>query len=196
MNLFIVADGPRDEATLPELVNRILPQDVHAEFSPWPRLHKVGTEPDYTRKLRYAIMQARKRLLHGVVAVVDRDSDRAHERRRALRNARQEARHMGENLPCAIGVAVPHVDVWLLDDATAVCAALRLPEATDIPSVRGDADPKATLSGLIAVAELPNLPTLTEIASQVEPDRCMQRNRTGFAEFVEECIEELANIAT
>jgi len=158
-------------------------------------MHYVGTGAKYTRKLKYAINKAREQRLHGVVAVVDRDSDRANERRQALRSARQEVRHMGENLPCAIGVAVPHVDVWLLDDATAVCAALGLPEATDVPSVRGDADPKATLSGLIATADLPNLPTLTEIAKQVEPNRCMQRNRTGFAEFVEECMEELANIA-
>ena len=112
-----VSDGPRDEASLPGLVQNILRQTVAAEFSAWAHLRNPGK--GFDRKLRFATALTRSKKLSGLVAVADRDDDHKNLRRKSLEASREQLRREGEILPIAVGVADPHVDVWLLDDATA-----------------------------------------------------------------------------
>lgn len=192
MKLLIVADGPRDEVTLPPLLKTILNHSVECEFEAWGRLHQRGSGRGYDRKLKFAIKQARSRGKVGLIAVVDRDKDRSDARGRDLKQARDNERATAPAYPTALGVADPHVDVWLLDDAVAVRKSLGINAATDVPNVRQSRNPKAELDKLIDTAGGDRMNALRLIAEQLDVIGCMHARETGFADFVQECRRELS----
>ncbi len=194
MTVLIVADGPRDEASLPPLIETILGRKINVEFESWVRIHHRGSGRGYGRKLRFSIAHARSHGMKGLVAVVDRDKDRAGHRERDLKTTRDEERQAGRQFPIALGVADPHVDVWLLDDPVAVRQGLGLSSDAEIINIRRAKVPKDELDKLIKPNEFAQIvDALKAIAKRVDPDRCGHANQTGFAPFADDCCRELAN---
>ena len=83
--IYFVADGPRDEATLPPLVEHVTGVPCKATFSSW---QSIKTHRGYDRKVRYAIREAKSRGQEAVVAVVDRDSAKKRQRLSRLADQR------------------------------------------------------------------------------------------------------------
>ncbi|HEV7224363.1 MAG TPA: hypothetical protein VGN42_16760 [Pirellulales bacterium] len=134
IHLFFVGDGPRDGATLPPLVERILGAEVSVTFREWRPLHLRG-KGGYGGKLQFIIRAARDAGASGLVAVVDRDKDPRRRRLRDLAAGRAGDRASAPPFPTALGEAVPHVEAWLLDDLAAVRQSLRLAVAIEIQSM-------------------------------------------------------------
>jgi bifunctional DNA-binding transcriptional regulator/antitoxin component of YhaV-PrlF toxin-antitoxin module len=195
MKLLLVADGPRDEASLPPLLNVILGRTVECEFESWVRIHRRGSGRGYDRKLRFSVGQARSRGHAGLVAVVDRDKDHAGHRAGELRSTRETDRQTGAHFPTALGVADPHVDVWLLDDPVAVREGLGLEPKAEVISVHRTKDPKAELDRLIHNSGLELIETLKAIATRLQQRRCNHAKSTGFESFAEDCRQEFANFS-
>lgn len=192
MRLLVIADGPRDEVTLPPLVSGLLNCTVDARFESWSRLHLRGSGRGYARKLQFAIGQAQNRGLHGLVAVADQDRDRDGSRKDELHAGRAEHRSRHPVFPTAIGVACPHVEAWLLDDPVAVREGFELESNTEIPSVRKANYPKDVLDALVPVNDSQDhMKRLAEVAVRVQPDRSNHRRETGFAAFVDDIRSEL-----
>lgn len=190
MKLLFVADGPRDAASLPGLVRNILEHDVQSEYSRWAHLRDGGKR--YDRKLKFAASQARSRGLNGLVAVADQDKTSRNERRNALMEARQNLADEGYPLPVAVGVANPHVDAWLLDDAAAVRTGLNLPVESAIPSAGKMKYPKDNLDELIQQSDFEEVSkALESISAQVQEARCQNADKTGFRDFATDCRREL-----
>lgn len=195
MKVLIVADGPRDEASLPPLIETILGRKISVEFESWVRIHHRGSGRGYDRKLRFSIAHARSRGMNGLVAVVDRDKDRAGHREHDLKTTRDIERQSGRQFSIALGVANPHVDVWLLDDPIAVRQGLGLNSDAEIISIRRTKQPKDELDKLIKPNVVPQIvDALKAIAERVDPNRCAHANETGFASFADDCRRELANL--
>src|SRR5436305_6917758 len=116
LNLLFVGDGPRDEAVVPRLVERILNVDVTGEFEPWKELHLHGSGKGLGKKLLYMLRRARDRGAAGVVATVDADKFTKKDKLTDLKGARNKDRESGHTTPAALGEAIPHLEAWLLDD--------------------------------------------------------------------------------
>lgn len=195
MKVLIVADGPRDEASLPPLIEAILGRKINFEFESWVRIHHRGSGRGYDRKLRFSIGHARSRGLNGLICVVDRDKDRAGHRERDLKTTRDAERQAGRQFPIAFGVAVPHVDVWLLDDPVAVRQGLGLASDAEVINIRRAKAPKDELDKLIKPNEAEQIvDALKAIAARVDPKRSAHANETGFESFADDCRRELANL--
>ncbi len=202
IRLLFVGDGPRDEASLPPLVGTILNTKIDngSEFRAWKSIRVGG----YTKKLLFAIRIVRDRRLPGLVAVVDSDRQPARHRLRELQDARKKDRASNPPFPTALGEARPNVDVWLLDDATAVRDALQLSGNVSIPRVDNTPDPKAALNELIShsldmklqlnggTSASHTLPLLAKIAAQITPNRCKRAKATGFHAFEQDVLREFA----
>lgn len=194
VRLPFVADGDRDKSTLRGLVQTIIGQPIHTEFSQWMHLHNAGH--GYDRKLKFSEGLARSNRLQGVVGVVDQDRAGKHERRRPLIGARAALRLGGILTPIAIGVADPHVCVWLLDDPAAVRQGLELSSNHAVPNVRKSASPKGTLDQLIQSSRFAKADIrepLTSIAALIDGRRCNHARETGFAAFCDGCRHELGD---
>lgn len=193
MHLLFVADGPRDKAAIPKLVERILNTAIESVFQEWKgiRLHRGG---GYKRRLLFVIGQARDQELDGVVATVDSDRDAPKKRLKELCLGRDEDRKNAtvSPLPTAVGEAVPHLEAWLLDDPVSVRNALGLPRDSDIPDV-AQGDPKTALNRLIDESESSDRPTqlLSAIACELDSERCNHSSDTGFKDFVHDVRAEL-----
>lgn len=192
MHLLFVGDGRRDAVTVPRLVERILGARIRESTRPWARLHGAGR--GYGRKLRYAFLQARDLNVDGLVATVDRDTDKPRRRLGVLRDARMDEQERGTALPTALGEAVPHGEAWLLDDAVAVREGLTLSPDHAIPSVKKAKNPKAALTKLLWESPRSHHPprdVLRDIAEAVDPARCKNGKSTGFDAFVRDVQTEL-----
>ena len=195
MKLMYVSDGPRDEATLPGLVATILGGELPPhEFSEWARVRHPNREEmasrGYERKLQFAVQLASSKGCQGVVAVADRDRDSRGERKKALLSTKHKLTESGHQTHVAIGVADPHVDVWLLDDPKAVREALGFAPDHELNSVHKVKSPKDYLNNEISNSPLPveNISEpLRRIASYVQLSRCNHAATTGFQEFVDSC---------
>lgn len=184
-SVFYVADGPRDHATLPRLVESALHWPHDAAFEAW---HDIKTHGrGYERKLAYAVRAAKARGHVAVVAVVDNDRART-PRLDALRSQREAARGVG--VPTAIGEAYPHVEAWLVDDVEPLRSILGHPATDRAPAGR---DPKAELDALIEAAGRADdhLVALGEVAAEVRLERCRRAHTTGFERFVHDVHAEL-----
>ncbi len=198
IRLLFVGDGPRDGMTVPRLVESILGVSVQEEVKHWKDLH-LSAGKGLSRKLLFALRQAKDRKLAGLVATVDTDNDRARERLKELRDARAQERSRLPPFPTVLGQADPHGEAWLLDDPAAVRQAFGLPGDAPIKSVRRTKSPKEKLEVLkrqSARADDPILEILADIARQVQPSRCIHAKETGFAELVEETNRELGPLGS
>ncbi len=193
MHLLFVADGPRDEVTIPRLVERILNTSIESSFQPWKGV-RLNQGSGYRRKLRFALAQARDQELDGVVATVDSDRVTPKKRLKELCLGRDEDRKnpSASPMPTAVGEAVPHLEAWLLDDPVSVRNALGLPRDGDIPDV-AQGDPKTALNCLIDESESSDRPTqlLSAIACELDSERCNHSSDTGFKDFVHDVRAEL-----
>lgn len=193
MHLLFVADGPRDEATIPRLVERILSTSIESSFRPWKGV-RLNQGSGYRRKLRFVLAQARDQELDGVVATVDSDRDATKKRLKELCLGRDEDRQNPSvsPMPTAVGEAVPHLEAWLLDDPVSVRNALGLSKDNDIPNV-AQGDPKTALNRLIDESESSDRPAqlLSAIACGLDCDRCNHSSDTGFKDFVYDVRAEL-----
>lgn len=210
IRIHFVGDGPRDVWSVPHLVEGILSHPVElavigSDQSPqkgsdkwsdqsrrhWARLNSEGS--GYRRKLLFAIRTAKDEGADGLVAVVDRDKTKDNSRLNELVKTRNEDRQKTGHFPTAIGEAIPHGDVWLLDDPVAVRRGLDLAPSTEIVNVRRSKYPKDDLDDLIANAprsEQEAEHPLTSIARLVDASRCAHARETGFQAFVDEVRTE------
>jgi hypothetical protein len=191
IQLLIIGDGERDAVTVPRIVEQILSVSVREESRQWARLHSAGR--GYGRKLQFAVRQARDSAQQGVVATVD--ADRSGLRRlRELRGTREKDRAQSPAFPTVLGCAVPHGEAWLLDDPIAVRRGLTLPPEADVPTVSKVTSPKKTLEDLLAQSPRRDVKPRTvwcDIASALEPHRCVHAADTGFRDFTREVHNEL-----
>lgn len=198
IQLYFVGDGPRDGATLPRLVERILGADIDGPFKEWRHVRLHG-KSGYAGKMKFAIRAARDAGASGLVAAVDADKDPQRRRLRDLVAGRDADRASAPPFPAAIEEAVPHADAWLLDDPTAIRQALQLTSEVEIQTVRQSKNPKATLQSLIEQSEIDTvdlLAILAAIAREVELSRCQHAKETGFKKFADEVRHELGSLAT
>lgn len=194
--LLFVADGPRDAAVVPHLVEGVLGAAVTAEFRAWKslRLNGRGGAKGYARKLAFAARVARDAELRGLVATVDTDTAEKGRRLRELKDAVTADRLRSPALPTALGEATPHLEAWLLDDAVAVRRVLQLDEEIAFPTVRRVKSPKEALNDLMASSsrgEDELMVILGQMASAVDASRCAHMGETGFKAFVDEVRYEL-----
>jgi len=203
INLLLVADGPRDEHSVPPLLETILGKKIRSEFKPWVRLNSSGGRrgkkgiKGYARKLRYHILQAHDERSQGLVAVIDKDKDSKGKRLKALKEGRNEERRESPPFPTAIGQAIPHGEAWLLDDPVAVREALQLPADASIPNVMKCSYPKDNLDTLKAESSRSSekiTVLLGDIARVVDPDRCQHKKQTGFGAFMKDVVQELGEL--
>lgn len=190
-----IGDGDRESVSLPELVRKLLSIEVDTEFQAWHRLHDTGGR-GYRRKLKYAvIVSARSSRSDAVVAVVDRDTDQNDGKLRELRETRNEIKLSEEgHVQVAIGEAIPHFEVWLLDDPVAVRLSLALERSHSITDSRNCSSPKSELDKLISQSEIschPVSETLGQIARQLDIGRCIHADTNGLRDFAEDCKREL-----
>src|SRR5258708_15773924 len=113
IHLHFVGDGPRDEAMMPRLIERILKVDVHADFREWKSIHLHGK--GYGKKLAFAIRVARDAAADGLVATVDADKAPQREQLPELQSARDHARSKALPFPTPLRTTVPHTPSYLLD---------------------------------------------------------------------------------
>src|SRR5258708_8059197 len=195
IHLHFVGDGPRDEAMMPRLIERILKVDVHADFREWKSIHLHGK--GYGKKLAFAIRVARDAAADGLVATVDADKAPQRERLRELQSARDDDRSKAPSFPTALGEAVPQAESWLLDDPVAVRQVMRLRLESTVPTIRQTKSPKQTLEDLRTQGENEVddvLTLLAAIAREVQPSRCQHAKETGFNRFVADVQRELGTI--
>ena len=193
IRLLFVGDGPRDDVTVPRLVENILGVPVREEVKHWKDLH-LSAGKGLSRKLLFAVRQAKDQELVGLVATVDTDNDRTRERLKELREAREKERTKSLPFPVVLGQANPHGEAWLLDDPVAVRRAFGLPGNAPVTNVRQTKNAKEELEALKRLsgrAGDPVLEILADIAREVQPSRCVHAKETGFAEFVEDTKREL-----
>ncbi len=183
--VYYVADGPRDRATLPPLVETVLSVEHDVEFAAWKsiKLHK-----GYGRKLKYAARRALNRGDTALIAVVDRDTGDP----RLPKLADQRDADRGLGLPTAVGEANPYVDVWLIDDLQALRDVLGMDPTAKAPPGK---NPKAELDALIHESDIDGLmPALEAVAGAVRIERCRRAKETGFNAFVEDLLAELPSL--
>lgn len=192
-----VGDGPRDEATVPPIVKRILNTQFEDSFRPWARLHEGGK--GYSRKLLYALRQVRVDSADGMVATVDTDRAKKGARLKRLSEGRAADRKAKSPIPTALGEATPHGEAWLLADRVALKEALGLPDELTIPSVRDEKNPKKAIADLHVLsprASEDSMPVLGDIARRVDPQRCKHAGKTGFRAFMGDVRTELEPLFT
>ena len=198
MHLLFIGDAKRDAVTVPRLVERILGVSVNEETRDWPRLHEA--KDGIHRKLKYMIRLAQDRRVQGLVATLDHDKEKKRRARlHAMQEVRENERTQGNQLPMALGKAIPHGEAWLLDDRVAVREALGLPADAQIPTVRKAKDPKKALEQLLADSKRADgLPRAVwpDIARNVDPKRCAHSKLTGFKAFADDVRSELGPLAT
>jgi hypothetical protein len=197
IRIHFVGDGPRDAATIPELVKTILGAEIQLtghKVTNWFHLRDKG----YEKKVLFALLQAQDLNASALVAVVDRDKDPKGGRLQKLRQGRDQHGNKHRPIPAALGEANPHGEAWLLDDEAAVREALKLDPETPVLPVNKARSPKGELESLIAVSrrrkEL-SIDVLADIARLVQPDRCRHKSQTGFEDFMREVHTEIGPLA-
>lgn len=191
MRIHFVVDGERDIVTIPRIVEKLLGTEIEETSKTWARLHGSAGK-GYGRKLRYALLQARDNDAQGVAAIVDEDRS-GKERLKNLQQAREEDRTQHPPFPTAIGLAIPHGEAWLLDDAEAVKAALKLSPDAKVPGVGQSRSPKEDLQALHDESPRDERPleVWADIAMEIDIQRYREPRKTGFAAFEKEVEAEL-----
>jgi hypothetical protein len=193
ISIYLIGDGPRDQSTVPPLLETITGDSVQVRFTTWKELplqHGSG----YLRRLMLALAQARDFGDDAVVAVIDQDMQPQSQGLRAMREARSKDRQFFAPLPTAVGEAIPHGEAWLLDDPHGVRFALQLASSEPIPSLSRCEYPKTEIDRLIDLSPFSDqdrLENLARIARETNPRRCQHAKVTGLHQFVEEVNGEL-----
>lgn len=189
--LLIVADGPRDQATLPSLVGTIVGKAITPEFLPWRRLrvHSPGKGNRSGRKLKFAVRKAKVENLEGVVAVVDRDHEE--DRLKDLTDARTEDRNIGVDFPTAVGCAVPHSEKWYVSDRAALAVCFPHGTEDEFAALQRSKKPKDDLDALFATHDVVKMEGLRILASNLQVNRCAHRNDSGLSDFEADVSVEL-----
>jgi hypothetical protein len=192
--LYFAGDGARDSASVPPLVERVLGTAFTVHATTWKEIRlRQGT---FEQKVQFALRQAFDMGAAGAVITGDRDRGGKRELLKLFIKQRTKENHRS-GLRAALGVADPHGEAWLLDDPAAVREALHLEEGTEVPRVQ-DGYPKELLQGLIdgsARAGDEVLVVLSDIAREVQLDRCRSATNTGFRAFVQDIQNELGQLA-
>src|SRR5213593_4826031 len=108
IDFLFVMDGPRDHATVPYLVGRLLGVNVRPVTTPWARLRQQAGVSGYRRQLRFAIKQARDARAVALIATVDNDKHPRCQKLKELLKARDDDRASSPAFPTALGEAAPH----------------------------------------------------------------------------------------
>jgi len=193
ISIYLIGDGPRDQYSIPPLLETITGDSLQVRFTTWKEL-RLQRGSGYFRKLMLALIQARDFGDDAVVAVIDQDMQPHSQGLRAMREARSKDRQSFAPLPTAVGEAIPHGEAWLLDDPHGVRLALRLASSETIASLSQCEYPKTEIDRLIDLSSFSDqdkLENLARIAREINPRRCQHPKVTGLHQFVEEVNEEL-----
>jgi hypothetical protein len=196
MHLYYLADGPREESTVPAIVGHVCPDAITSLFTSWSDI-TLAKSSGYQRKLDFAIRTVLTEGWDGVVATVDCDKDKRGKKLAVLNSARSAHRDdtAVPQIRIALGEAVPHFEAWLIDDPKAVRAGLGLDPSTEVPNVRDCAYPKTTIDELVRMSphqhERSDSELRKEIAAAIDEERCNHRGETGFEAFMDELRENL-----
>ncbi|UCE61500.1 MAG: hypothetical protein JSU63_07075 [Phycisphaerales bacterium] len=195
MHLLFVGDGPRDAATVPILVKRILNATIEPVSCSWHSVRVKG----YKRKVLYMIRRVRDQGADGLVATLDADKERKGRRLREMCKGRDADREKYAPVRTALGEAAPHGEAWLLQDPVAVREGMELPNEVQIPSLRKTKDPKEALHRLLATSprsEDRPVHVWADIAGLVQPERYKFKKNTGFGTFEKDVRDELGPLVT
>jgi hypothetical protein len=151
------------------------------------------------RKLLFAIKEARQEEMSGVVATVDHDTGQE-KRLQRLRKARDRDRENNPPFPTALGEPKPHLEAWLLDDASAVREALGLQKDHVVPNPVKVHSPKDALHALFGASPAEKdgtleMDVLPKIAERIDLKRCPHQKETAFQAFIKDVHAEFDAIA-
>ena len=179
MRILGVGDGDRDRAMMGPILRTLHGAPLSVTFKAR-KEYRVG---GYGNVMKMALLEAFDASLQGVVFWADEDAGRE-PRLKELRDARNQSKVIGET-KAAIGVATPHAEAWILDDAHAVRAVLGLPSDHAIPRVSESNYPKTTLDDLCHQhrPQDPVMNLLPEFGAQLAPGRMREPHKTGFSAF-------------
>lgn len=184
--LHFVGDGELDRVVVPHLVERIIGRRHEVRFVAWKEIRGNKPSHGYGRKLRYAILDAKEQGEQGVVATLDRDRAEPRAKLHELQSARNGLREQGHHIPVALGEANPHLEAWLIDEPTAVRAALQLEKSATVPNWRKSKYPKDELGLLLSQStrshERPS-EVWPDIARAVVTDQMLHPQETGWQDF-------------
>ncbi|MBI5494281.1 MAG: hypothetical protein HY904_04590 [Deltaproteobacteria bacterium] len=181
MHILGVGDGPRDQAIMEPILCTLAGMRVSVEFKTWKALRVGG----YAKAMKFVIREVfdAGARYGGVVAWAD-DDGVSENRLKQLRDGRNHSAPQFA-VKAAVGVAVPHAEAWLLDDAVAIRQTLGLDSTVDVPRVTECAYPKTTLDALVKQAYVGEdvMDALPRIAEALDPTRMTHAKRTGFETF-------------
>ncbi len=179
MRILGVGDGDRDCAMMEPIVRNLHGAPLTVTFKPR-KAYRVG---GYGKVMTMALLEAFDDGFQGVVFWADEDSGRE-PRLKELRDARNQSAVIAQT-KAAIGIAAPHAEAWILDDAHSVRAVLGLPNDHAIPKVSESNYPKTTLDDLCHQhrPQDPVMNLLPEFGAQLALGRMREPDRTGFSAF-------------
>jgi len=170
----------------------------------FPRLNlRLRPRRGYEAKVRAALVQAREEQMDGVVIVVDQPPSREVSRLARMQEGRKVAREQGIMTPCALGVAIPEIEAWLLANEKARAKNLPPVGRRPLPVASPETLPDAKLHFLTLYGEyrrereLKNQPPKKKsevgesLAIDARVDHLERLCPRGFAPFAEDVQNEI-----
>ena len=195
-DVVIVGEGPNDDAVLRVFIQANTRRDSKFTFSKWKDI-RLNRGHGFKRKLVFAIKTAIADDARAIVAVVDADKNAANRKQQLSEGRETHRRDVAiANFPIAIGVAIPEIEAWLLDDIEALKLALGLAHNQKVSSPTAVPDAKKLMSELIGKGSVEG--TFSElyasVASNVSLARCRDPKASGLKDFVDDVRAELAHL--
>jgi hypothetical protein len=186
---------------LPCLMHRLLGEPRGTTYQPRsfhdvPPVHERGHK--YARKVKRAILQAKRDGFDGLVVVIDRDRNRSSATVEPMREGR-DALAEGGLPPCAVGVAVETFDAWMIVDAKAIKAAggdatQSHPNPESLAGKAKGNHPKDVADAIFGTQGGTGLgPKYAIVAENVDLDLLSRTCPEGFAPFAEEVRQRIGH---
>jgi len=150
------------------------------------RLHARG----FARKVKAAMVDARRQGVQALAIVVDRGGQKNANRLQEMELGRQQANADNVTIPTALGLAIEELEAWLLCDEKAIAAALGTTITELNPAPEGIKHPKRELDRLCAPVRSDAV--LESIAAKTSLDLLAKRCPRGFVPFRDEVLDAVA----
>jgi len=95
------------------------------------------------------------------------------------------------NFPTAVGCAIPHSEKWYVSDQTALRVCFPRGTQDDFEVLQRSNKPKDDLDKLFAAHDVPKVPGLQILASNLRVSRCVHRSDSGLSGFEAELKAEI-----